>query len=955
MLTLSNLPQTGLVRYIKYEMIIVMKPIKRWPLVVLAILAFTPIAHGDFVVIISQALSVGNAGITYEGYEGPGEGYIPTTINGNDIATPSTIWTVNFLTPFSEVVPSERGRYLLFRTEPDATPEDGPETDFLIEGVNFEMVAGAIPAGVGPAQISFNDLPMLGTPEAVAGDYTLFVFELPETKWVYDPETDASTQMAYTDEDFLTWFKWSYGVDYDLYTGDVPITYDPVNQKHFTFTYIAADEPECCSSVLFIPGFKGSVLSNNGDTLWPPTVFSNDVPQLALDGAGVSFNEIQVEGLVNTFYGTDIYGTFSSFLDEFVTEGVVSDWLPLAYDWRIMPEQILDEGISTADGVVDVIETIEELAAESKTGKVTIVTHSMGGLMGKAIIKRLDEAGKGHLIETFVLAGSPQLGTPQAVASMLHGDDEGILGGYIVAPSAARSLSLSMPSAYSLLPSSEYFQKVTDPVILFNENADFTDDWRAQWGNSISTYSAYAEFLTGQGVTRPNPPDDALRIPEIGRENILSGAQSLHDIYDQYEFPTHIRVVQIAGWGLPTVEAVRYRERHWTQSYETHFTREGDGTVVYPSAIAVDTDETYYFDIFQHNKALGDEIRHRDLLSAESVMAIVKSAVQGEAVDPEIQYISISKPQSVSLDDAIIVSSHSPVVLGAYDHLGNFTGIDPHQDSATGVLMVSEEIPGSMFVYSSESQYIFLPKNGTYRFVYKGTGSGPTTVSVDTMTGDATLPVAQYSDIPTNIETSASFILDAETLADVAIALDTDGDGEVDATVMPDTEVQSLEGLLLRIREDIAALSVAEKPRKNLNKRVDALERKIEAKKLANTKVLQKFRETIALKEARGRIASADAAAIMDLLVILESQAGTVALDVEVLSVLRSKILSLSIKDSAKSTLLKRVAKLENKERLIHTLANFTDDIVRKVTKGKLTSTDAERLIAILKNIEEVL
>jgi hypothetical protein len=311
---------------------------------------------------------------------------------------------------------------------------------------------------------------------------------------------------------------------------------------HFTIT----DEntvAECCSSVVFFPGIKGSVLKTESDTLWPPTIWSTDVLQLAIDDNNESEEDIFVDGILSTFYGTPIYSTFSSFMNTLVADGTISDWEPLPYDWRFAPEQILQEGVKTKDGVVDLIDRIEMLAENSSTGQVTIIAHSMGGLMGKAIIKKLEEEGKSELIDSFVMVGSPQLGTPQATAAILHGHGESILAGRIVDSSASRFIAQNMASSYNLLPSQQYFEEISDPVVTFNENDWYTSDWITQWGTSLDSYKEYFEFMTGQEVLRNRPPIGDLAHPEVVRSELIRDSESFHAEYDSYIFPSNIRVV----------------------------------------------------------------------------------------------------------------------------------------------------------------------------------------------------------------------------------------------------------------------------------------------------------------------------------------------------------------------------------------------------------------------------
>ena len=275
---------------------------------------------------------------------------------------------------------------------------------------------------------------------------------------------------------------------------------DFIETIRFTITDIDATA-ECCSSVLFLPGIKGSVLKRDkligSDTLWPPTIWSNDVAQLALTAEGESTHDIFVDGILEKFVIEPVYSEFTLFMDELVTEGAIAGWFPFAYDWRFALEDVLEDGVKTAGDNIDLIEKIEELAEGSDTGQVTIVAHSMGGLLGKVLIKKLEEGGKAEIIDSFVMVGSPQLGTPKAITALLHGDGEGIpsnrtgitsvLNNSFVDASVARSIAHNMPSSHVLLPGAEYFTRVTDPVISFDPEVTSTETWRNIWGDTIST------------------------------------------------------------------------------------------------------------------------------------------------------------------------------------------------------------------------------------------------------------------------------------------------------------------------------------------------------------------------------------------------------------------------------------------------------------------------------------
>lgn len=704
----------------------------------------------------------------------------------------------------------------------------------------------------------------------------------------------------------------------------------------------------CFSNVLFLPGLKGSNLMKGNDHLWPPTVFSvNDTSQLSLSGDGESVNDVYTDGILKTFLGTQVYGSFSDFMDDLVSEDkLINEWLPLAYDWRFSPDKILEDGIKTEDETLDVIDEIEKLAESSRTGKVTIVSHSMGGLMGKAIIKRLDELGRSALVDSFVMVGTPQLGTPQAIASILHGDGEGILGNFIVDGTEIRKIAQNMPGAYNLLPSSRYFDEVSDPVINFDSSADFTKDWRDFWGDTINIYSSFLSFMTGSGVARTSPEKDEMETPEVLKSDLMTDAKNFHDEYDNYQFPDHIRVVQIAGWGLPTVKNVEYTNSHDKPSYNVNFTVEGDRTVVYPSATSSVVDETLFFNIFDFNDFTEENIQHRDLLNSSVIQDLMKLVFENKSIE-ENDFFTKSKPSTDDVDQQLVVSTFSPVILGAYDELGNFTGINPSQNLSQDILIISEEIPGSAFIYTAESQNIFLPKQGNYEFVYKGIGNGPTTLEIKNFSVDVTTPIISYTDVPTTTTTLASFELASATPEKTILKIDANNDGEIDNAFSPDGTEPSLVQLLDLIKQKIQGLSAKDKLKQSLLKKVESIEKKIEDKAKNNKKVSS--------QSEKGKINVLNATELTNLIILLEASAEESTALSKGIADVRLKIYSLTVPINIKIDFLKRVEKLEKKQVLIKSLSSVSKKILNKPIKGKILEPDGQVLLNLLTQIEAVI
>lgn len=703
-------------------------------------------------------------------------------------------------------------------------------------------------------------------PVGDAQDVALIEFTSPEGNCTVQEGLSYTIEFAYDGYDFsqslMLYTKGSGGTNFFIEViGGTPI--DP-----------PLCTENCYPNVLFLHGIQGSALKEGEDTRWPSSLFSQDVSRLALSSIGDSVNDVQVAGVIAEFVpGVDIYGGFNSFMNERVADGTINEWTAYAYDWRLPLTETLEQGSEQVpDGqVVRLVEEIERLAAASRSGKVAIITHSMGGLLGKLLIQRLEQEGKADLVESFVMVGTPQLGTPQAVASLLHGHQH-ISMDLFSRSYVTREIAQNMQTPYDLLPSERYFEEVTDSVVRFNQTADFTQSWIQRWGTSTDAYGEFVEFVTGQGVTRIDPQVTNLAAPELIRPDLYARAETLHSNLDSYVFPLHIRVVQIAGWGLPTLKGIEYKKKHiFFDGYDVDFTTEGDGTVVYPSAIAAENEEKYYFNIPTYNALESRENHeHRNLTSARPILSVLESVIKSTSVPGD--YITTIKPDPGSLEDRLLVSTKSPVILGAYDQQGNFTGINPNQDITVETLSIEQSIPGSTFLAAGEDLYLFLPKSGSYTFVFKGTGNGPATVEVGTFADDMVTLDASYTDIPVTLTTTGTFFI-AATSTDTFITIDQNGDGQTDSTVAPDGYVPppTLAQLIKSLKAQIQALNTKPKLKEKLLNKVEKLEKKIAKNKTQKvSKVLIKIGNKITQRAGKGKISESEAEELLKLLKQIE-------------------------------------------------------------------------------------
>ncbi|OGI94019.1 hypothetical protein A3A03_00670 [Candidatus Nomurabacteria bacterium RIFCSPLOWO2_01_FULL_40_18] len=190
--------------------------------------------------------------------------------------------------------------------------------------------------------------------------------------------------------------------------------------------------PEGFSSVLFLPGLKASRLyapraDGSEDQLWEPNG-NSDVEYLYLNTDGTSRNsnvytrEIIEEANVPIPLGEagpNIYKSFAHMLYTLFDERKIADWKAFPYDWRQSVDDIVNNGTKYEDGTLSLTDTLESLVDSSLNGKVTIIAHSNGGLLAKALLKKLQDdktAGRNNLIDSvdvLILVGVPEIGTPE--------------------------------------------------------------------------------------------------------------------------------------------------------------------------------------------------------------------------------------------------------------------------------------------------------------------------------------------------------------------------------------------------------------------------------------------------------------------------------------------------------------------------------------------------------------
>lgn len=545
----------------------------------------------------------------------------------------------------------------------------------------------------------------------------------------------------------------------------------------------------CCSNVLFLPGFEGSRLYRDDKDLlgsgttthraWEPFT-KNDVKSLSMDTSGKSINStIHTKDILGSAYGiVGIYDKFVAMMNGVVAEKVINEWLPFAYDWRLSMEDVALGETQYSTTTKRLIEEVERLAENSKTGKVTLLAHSYGGLIAKTLGKELERLGKSNLVDKVLLVAVPQLGTPQAIAGMLHGADQALGKGFIVKADVMRKFGLTTPGAYGLLPSRDYFLRITQPVI------DFA-------GKGIESYEAFTDFLMGKNDNRSQPKDADLKSPAVLSSTLISKAVTAHTHIDSWKFPPTTEVMSLAGWGMPTTQSLEYGSSSPRVRKNPH----GDSTVVSGSATAYWGEynpNTVFFNLGLFNKETKKNISHVDILNAQPLHSFLSKIVATSSLAAVTNtlptYLTQGKPVASDYPwmKWYTVSVHSPVDLDIYDSHGGHMGFIPIPGNEDSDVMLFENTIGGQYDAIGDEKYFTIPVDDTYTIQLKGTGVGSFTYQVQKFVGEDMTEVANivYADLPVTPLLVASTTLSAGAMT-TPLHLDVDGNGTVDIKTLP--------------------------------------------------------------------------------------------------------------------------------------------------------------------------
>ena len=502
---------------------------------------------------------------------------------------------------------------------------------------------------------------------------------------------------------------------------------------------LVGPEPKRNEPVIIVPGILGSKLNrvSDGAEVWP-----NVAKMKASSGDGYLDDLMLPEnGSASILAGDVVRNTTTTILgfpfETVYLKNLISslevqeyveqkDLFVVPYDWR------LDLSDSTAR--LDAV--IQTALANSPTGKVNIIAHSLGGLLVKEYIR---SSGNSRLINKLILAGVPNLGAPKAAKILSYGDNMGFRFATrdILNPLQLQKIAQHMPAVYELLPSRKYLQAVGSYIADYRSGSSFRRldfDSTAQFlktaGRVISLVDRGADFHSGV--------DDLTAL--ASSVYLLSGCKQSNTIGD-------IRLYDKNEFRLGIVP--------------------GDGTVPLLSANAVASTTRRYF----------IDTNHAGLVRGESALALINSILT-ETPDAAVTGVSQEIASCEDTRSTLLFSSHSPVELHVYDSQERHTGPVADGDIEFG-------IPGSEYDQLSDNTFIFVPAGDTYRVVAQATGSGTATLDAELYVGSTLTAKASYLAVPLASEKTSAQVSISDVVTAQALQLDVEGDGTVDAQLPP--------------------------------------------------------------------------------------------------------------------------------------------------------------------------
>ena len=477
--------------------------------------------------------------------------------------------------------------------------------------------------------------------------------------------------------------------------------------------------------VIIVPGIMGTEMKKGSDLLWADIL--RMVNPLNIDSFmdPLQFNKdltpSEPEVYMSSIIGLKKFwpivfdysdGLIKSFLDQTYTEGTSSTatLFTFPYDWRYGVSGKFADGRTNADLLK---QKIQEVMAQTGSDKVDIVAHSMGGLIVKKYV--MDNTADNHIGKA-VFVGVPNLGAPNAIKTLLEGDNFDIP---FLDEAEMKKISQNMPAIYDLAPSQQYFDTLgsylrTETVNLFNTTPKDLN------------YSEITDYLKNLG----------------SNSQAMANSSDLHSTaYDNYDLRSAgVDLYNIVGCKTGTLGQLFDKQAnggHFIYLPNPDHEFSGDGTVPFGSAdsLPVDGNNTFFAPKANHGKMLSQDGIRQEIVNllTGSTLDTSGKILTHEAVQTNPKLCEVRGEK---------IKIKSPVSIGVTDQAGNFSGL-----AADG--SIQNDIPGADYQIWGDHKYVFLPtdEGQVYNINLKGTGTGTFTLDDQSIEGNMITQTQVFSNL----------------------------------------------------------------------------------------------------------------------------------------------------------------------------------------------------------------
>ena len=147
------------------------------------------------------------------------------------------------------------------------------------------------------------------------------------------------------------------------------------------------------------------------------------------------------------------------------------------------------------------------------------------------------------------------------------------------------------------------------------------------------------------------------------------------------------------------------------------------------------------------------------------IVGLVSSQIDSDTITEDVT----QDVEDCAMDDALVVSVHSPVNIHVYDAEGNHVGLAADNS-------IDEMIPGAAYEEVANNKFVYLPGSADkYAVLLEATATGTFSLRVEEMSGGVTTQTTYYHDIPIILETRGQMTFSEN---DPELVVDYEGDGQ---------------------------------------------------------------------------------------------------------------------------------------------------------------------------------